>query len=103
MRQKATLIALLGLTIASALYATPVGAQEASMRRVEEYTCKDVMRESGANREVAIAFLHGYLLGKSERQIVDVGAFAKETKAFMEQCLDHPNDSAAATMLKIKR
>jgi hypothetical protein len=34
-------------------------------RTVEQYACKDVMRESGGNRDVAIAFLHGFLLGKS--------------------------------------
>ncbi len=92
----------LALVAASGLCAYPVAAQDAKMRHVEDYTCKDVMRETGRNREVAIAFLHGYLVGKSARQTFDAGVLAKETNAFMEQCLDHPNDSAAATMLKIK-
>jgi hypothetical protein len=44
--------------------ASPVGAwaQDANGRTVEQYSCKDVMREHGNNRDVTIAFLHGYLL-----------------------------------------
>ena len=40
-------------------------AQGERNRTIDQYACKDVMRDSGANRDVAIAFLHGYLLGKS--------------------------------------
>jgi len=90
------------LVLAAVLSAGRAAAQDAKMRTVDEYTCKDVMRETGRNREVAIAFLHGYLLGKSGAKAVDLNAFGKQTAAFIEQCLDHPNDGAAATMLKIK-
>lgn len=41
-------------------------AQSNTARTVDQYSCKDVMREHGGNRDVTIAFLHGYLLGKSE-------------------------------------
>jgi len=41
---------LLGVSIAS------VWAQDSKDRTVEQYTCKDIMRESGANRDVAIVF-----------------------------------------------
>ena len=40
------------------------GAVGVSSRSIEQYTCKDVMREHGGNRDVTIAFLHGYLLAK---------------------------------------
>ena len=90
------------LVLAAGLSADPAAAQERNMRSVDEYTCKDVMRETGRNREVAIAFLHGYLLGKSGVQAFDLDAFGKQTAAFIERCLDHPNDGAVATMLKMK-
>jgi len=41
---------LFGVSIAS------VWAQDSKDRTVEQYTCKDIMRESGANRDVAIVF-----------------------------------------------
>ena len=77
-------------------------AQDAKVRSVEDYACKDIMRETGSNREVAIAFLHGYLLGKSNSSKVDVVALGKQTDAFIDQCIDNPQQGAAATMLKIK-
>jgi hypothetical protein len=60
------------------------------------------MRETGSNREVAIAFLHGYLLGKSGGQKFDVQILSKQSDAFTELCLDNPNESAAAAMAKAK-
>jgi hypothetical protein len=44
---------------------SPASAQDSKDRAIEQYTCKDIMRESGASRDVAIAFLRGFLLGKS--------------------------------------
>jgi HdeA/HdeB family len=55
-------VAALVLLVASS--ACAASAQQA-MRNIEQYKCKDVMRESGADRDVAIAFLHGFLLDKS--------------------------------------
>src|SRR5690242_7832783 len=101
MRQIAMTASGLLLVLAAGL-SNPASAQDTKTRSVDDYTCKDVMRETGRNREVAIAFLHGYLLGKSGAQAFDLDAFGKQTNAFIEQCLDHPNDGAAATMLKIK-
>jgi hypothetical protein len=90
---------LLGALIAP--LSLPASAQDAQ-RSIDQYKCKDVMREAGSNREVAIAFLHGYLLGKSGGQKFDVQTLTKQTDAFTELCLDNPNESAAAAMAKVK-
>jgi hypothetical protein len=86
----------------AALLICSASAQNSNLRSVEEYKCKDIMRETGRNREVAIAFLHGYLLAKSGQQQFDLETLGKQTDAFVEQCLDNPNQGAAATMLKVK-
>ena len=46
--------------------ASPVGAwaQDAKSRTVEQYSCKDVMREHGGNRDVTIAFSSWLPIGK---------------------------------------
>jgi hypothetical protein len=49
---------------------------------VDQYTCKDVMRGSDDSRTTAIAFLHGYLLGKSGGSSFDLDTMAKQTDAF---------------------
>ena len=80
----------------------PAAAQEGSSRTVEQYTCKEVMREAGSSRDAAIAFLHGFLLGKSGQSNFDLETLTKQTDAFIDLCLDHPNDKALDTMSKVK-
>ncbi len=87
---------LAGLIVSSAVAAEP------QPRTIEQYMCKDVMRESGANRDVAIAFLHGYLLGKSGSSKFDLEVLHKQSDDFIEQCLDNPAQKAVDVMAKIK-
>jgi hypothetical protein len=78
-------------------------AQTAQDRAVEQYLCKDVMRESGTDRDVAIAFLHGFLLGKTGKSNFNVGALRKQSDEFIEACLQKPNDKAVDVMTAVKK
>lgn len=93
------------LLVMAFLMAAPVAimAQTATDRTVELFTCKDVMREPNTSREVAIAFLHGYLLGKSGGSKFNVEALEGQTNAFIEECLDNPQSKAADVMAKLKK
>jgi hypothetical protein len=79
-----------------------VTAQDNTDRTIEQYTCKDILREAGSNREVAIAFLHGFLLGKSGASKFNIGVLTKQTDDFVDRCLDNPNDKAVDVMTKVK-
>ena len=67
---------------------------------IELFTCKDVMRQPSTNREIAIAFLHGYLLGKSGNSKFNVEILESQSNAFIEQCLDNPQSKAIDVMMK---
>lgn len=71
-------------------------------RVIELFTCKDVMRQPNASREIAIAFLHGYLLGRSGSSKFNVEVLENQTNAFIEQCLDNPQSKALDVMTKVK-
>src|SRR5689334_18167899 len=77
-------------------------AQDAKERTVEQYTCKDVMRESGSNRDVVIAFLHGFLLGKSGSSKFNIDALRRQSDEFIERCLDNPAEKAVDAAAKVK-
>lgn len=77
-------------------------AQQDKTRTVEQYTCKDVMRESGADRDVAIAFLHGFILGKSGSSRFDIDQLRKQSNSFIERCLDNTGERALDVMTKVK-
>jgi hypothetical protein len=80
----------------------PIAAQTGGDRRVDQFLCRDLMRESGADRDVAVAFLHGYLLGKSGGDAFNLVQLRRESDAFIERCLDHPGESALQGMIKAK-
>jgi HdeA/HdeB family len=73
-----------------------------SDRVIELFTCKDVMRQPNTSREIAIAFLHGYLLGKSGNSKFNVEVLESQTNAFIEQCLDNPQSRAVDVMTKLR-
>ncbi|HSZ65609.1 MAG TPA: HdeA/HdeB family chaperone [Xanthobacteraceae bacterium] len=97
-----TTIALNAFVVSAILSAGWMTAQAANTRTIDQYTCKDVMREHGDNRDVTIAFLHGFLLGKSGSSAFDIDALHKQTGDFIEYCLDNPSAKAVDAMSKIK-
>jgi|SRR5688500_2587712 hypothetical protein len=72
-------------------------------RNVGQYLCKDVMRERGSERDVAIAFIHGFILGRSGSSQFVVEKLRDETAAFTERCLDNPNEPALDVLMKSKK
>lgn len=94
---------LLVAAAASVLASMSATAQTSGGRSVEQYACRDLIRESGASRDVAIAFLHGYLLGKSSQSTFDVDMLHKQSEAFVERCIDNPNERAIDAMLAVKQ
>lgn len=81
--KKIALATLLALLI-------PTTAMAAEMEDVELYTCKDIMILDGSDREGAIAFLHGYLIGQSKSSTFDPDKKSEETDRFIDKCLDNP-------------
>jgi len=79
-----------------------IAAEEPSIQKdLTGFTCKDVMRLSGSERENALAFVHGYRLGKMNTTQYEIEALAAITDKFIDHCLDNPNDNALATFEKI--
>jgi hypothetical protein len=95
-------MAICAAAFIGALGFSSVSAQDSKIRTVEQYTCKDVMRESGADRNVAIAFLHGFLLGRSGGSTFNLDILHKQTNDFIEHCLDSPGEKSVDVMAKIK-
>ncbi len=95
-------IAAIGLGPASAQDAKQKAAPANAERMVEQYTCKEVMRESGPSREVAIAFLHGFLLGKSGSSKFNVDALYAQGRRFVDYCLDNPREKAVDALAKFR-
>jgi HdeA/HdeB family len=93
--------AILGAAVLLAGAIAPIAAQDRKDRTVEQYSCKDIMRESGANRDVAIAFLRGFMLGKSGSTKFNLDVLHKQSDDFIERCLANPDEKAMDAMAKV--
>jgi hypothetical protein len=80
-----------------------VMAQDNGDRTIDQYACKDVVRESGSLREVAIAFLHGYTLGKTGNTQFNLNALMQQTDSFLDKCIENPNQKAIEIMTSVKK
>ena len=83
-----------------AVAAEPSSAFE---RDLGSSSCKDLMRMSGADRDIALAFVHGYALGKKGTTRYDVEKLSEITDRFLDYCLDHPAENALRSFEKIAR
>jgi len=95
MRAYATL--LIGSIV---LNAGAVLAQPEGDRTIDQYECRDVMRETN-DRDVSLAFLHGYLLGRSGESKFNLNALHQRSQAFLEECLLNPKTKAVDVMTAI--
>jgi hypothetical protein len=84
----------------SVVGATALAAEE-DQRDFSTNLCKDVMRMSGAERDLSLAFAHGYVLGKKGTTKFDIRALQEITDQFISYCLDHPQENALKTFERI--
>lgn len=88
------------LMFAATLVASSALAQDMGDRTTDQFSCKDIMREP--HRDVSIALIHGIFLGKSGSAKFNLETLLKQTDAFIERCLDNPNEKAMDAMTKVK-
>lgn len=78
------------------------GALSAS-KDLKDSQCKDIMILSGEDREIALAFAHGYILGKKNTTQYVPEELGKATDSFMDYCLDNPKENALAAFEKFTK
>jgi hypothetical protein len=98
---RSTLIAVIApFMLSAAISSTALAADK---RDLGAQSCKEVMRLSGAERDLAIAFAHGYMLGKKGTTQFEVEALAEVTDQFIDYCLDHPTENALQSFEKFAK
>ena len=101
LKRNIAVLAALPVTALLSLSVTAMAADKPEMRDLSEFSCKDVMILSGQDRDISIAFVHGYVLGKNDTTKYEIDKLAKITDAFLDYCLDHPAEKALASFEKV--
>ena len=101
MKTKHQVTAAVSMTALLSLAAATMAADEPQMKDLGEFSCKDVMILSGEDRDISIAFAHGYMLGKNKTTQYEIDKLARITDAFIDYCLDHPAEKALTSFEKV--
>jgi hypothetical protein len=95
------------LATAMALLILPAAMSGATLaadtRDFGAQTCKEIMRLSGSDRDIALALAHGYMLGKKDTTEYEVEALAQITDEFIDYCLDNPAENALKSFEKFAK
>lgn len=98
-----TLIAVTVAVSALTLGANAFAKDEPKSTDLSTFLCKDVMRLSGEDRAIAIALLHGFVLGKKGTTTYVSDSLGKVSDDFTEYCLDNPASKAIESFTKIAK
>ena len=90
-------VAVFAFNVAGTAVAEPTDTK----KDLGTFSCKQVMRLSGEDREVALALAHGYVLGKKGTTQYEIEALAQITDQFIDYCLDHPTENALQSFERI--
>ena len=63
LKRKKPVLAVLPVAALMSIVLTATAADKPEMKDLSEFSCKDVMILSGVDRDISIAFVHGYVLG----------------------------------------
>ena len=72
----------------------PAVAAENNVKDINDFTCKTIVRANDFDQDAAIAFMHGYLLGKSGKSTFDSEKLGIASDIFIDACLDNPKSKA---------
>jgi hypothetical protein len=94
------------LTFGVVFFAATAWSQEdtadVNQIRIKATTCKQLMGGNDLEREVGIAFYHGYLAGKNDSQSIDLPTTAAWTDRVREYCLMNPTSSVMEAFITTK-
>lgn len=59
---------------------------------LEAVTCRDLLLMDGEEEENTILFMHGYMSGKREETMIDVGQLVAVTDEVKQTCIEQPSE-----------
>jgi hypothetical protein len=102
-KSQSSILAAVTLTVLALGVPNVFAEEPAKPNDLNDYLCRDLMRLSGEDREIALALVHGYRLGKKGTTQFETQALAEITDKFIDYCLDHPRENALQSFDKVAK
>jgi len=105
-----TKIALSVATALSFLLVGPMAAAEEAKAedvpkmiiKIDEMTCREMLKMAGDEQDFTVIFLHGFISGKKSELVFDSMALSEATDRVLDSCIDNPDDKLLAVFEKAR-
>ena len=78
---------------------TPDAPRQAA---IGELDCRTLLRLSGDERDFTILYLHGFVSGRINQQLLPVKGLAEATDRLIDGCIDKPADKALGVLEQVR-
>lgn len=95
-------VALIGTLAAFTANAQSAPTAEPRQQALNELECRTLLRLSGEERDFTLLYLHGFVSGRSNQQLLPVKDLAEATDQLIERCIDKPSDKALAVLEQLR-
>jgi hypothetical protein len=98
----------LAIALTSSLPGSPVHAQgtptaaEPRQQALGELECRTLLRLSGEERDFTLLYLHGFVSGRANQQLLPVKDLAEATDRLLDHCIDRPSDKALVVLEQLR-
>ena len=95
------LLAALTSTAAMAQGAAPA-AEPRAQQAINELDCRTLLRLSGDERDFTLLYLHGFVSGRMNLQLLPVNDLAESTDRLIDGCIDKPSAKVLAALEQLR-
>ncbi|MBP9910110.1 MAG: hypothetical protein KBF65_12020 [Rubrivivax sp.] len=78
---------------------TPDAPRQAA---IGELDCRTLLRLGGEERDFTILYLHGFVSGRTNQQLLPVKDLAEATDRLIDRCIDKPADKALGVLEQVR-
>ena len=96
------LLATLGGAALSVQAQGTPAAEARPQQALGELECRTLLRLSGEERDFTILYLHGFVSGRTNLQLLPVKDLADATDRLIDQCIDKPSAKVLSVLEQIR-
>lgn len=89
-------------TTAALAQGTAPAAEPRQQQAIGELECRTLLRLSGEERDFTLLYLHGFVSGRANQQLLPVKDLAEATDRLIDACIDKPSAKALAVLEQLR-
>jgi hypothetical protein len=75
---------------------------EPRQQSIGELECRTLLRLGGEERDFTLLYLHGFVSGRANQQLLPVKDLAEATDRLLDHCIDKPSDKALTVLEQLR-